>query len=347
MDLVQKFKEKVEATEQKEGLKYDFLYAGYEKALQNNRLLCFWHPVGTELCKISDGNSEVVLKITGDLKGCALEDAEGGEVLDTFDGAVSPSVKCATDNELSEIMLAPKDGVIYEFDNLSNLALIANGKESPLVETSIAKAVFNIKDIKAALATISEDDDVPEKMESEKPESKEEAPSEKPKAKPKATKTKEKKPAIKDSGNRTEFASGAVRDIQTGKGRCDLLPLDIVGEFFECVPDKSGFEEISLFQEDHDRSHLVKAAKVFAADIFPDDETAILEYACHLEDGCMKYGDRNWEKGIPLSRFIDSGIRHFLKFRRGDDDERHDRAFIWNMLCGAWTCKHHPDLIEQ
>ena len=33
---------------------------------------------------------------------------------------------------------------------------------------------------------------------------------------------------ISDSGNRTEFETGAVRDIQEGKGRCDLLPLDIV-----------------------------------------------------------------------------------------------------------------------
>ena len=29
---------------------------------------------------------------------------------------------------------------------------------------------------------------------------------------------------IKDSGNRTEFESGFVRDIQEGKGRMDLLP---------------------------------------------------------------------------------------------------------------------------
>lgn len=152
---------------------------------------------------------------------------------------------------------------------------------------------------------------------------------------------------IKDSGDRTEFESGAVRDMQAGKGRCDLLPLDIVAEYFECVPDKSGFEEIALFQEDYDRAHLVKAAKAFAKEIFPDDETTILEYACHLEDGCNKYGDRNWEKGIPLSRYVDSGIRHLLKHRRGDDDERHDRAFIWNMLCGAWTCKHHPNLVEK
>ena len=31
--------------------------------------------------------------------------------------------------------------------------------------------------------------------------------------------------AILDSGNRRTFQTGAVRDIQEGKGRCDLLPL--------------------------------------------------------------------------------------------------------------------------
>ena len=29
---------------------------------------------------------------------------------------------------------------------------------------------------------------------------------------------------IKDSGTRRQFDSGAVRDMQEGKGRCDLLP---------------------------------------------------------------------------------------------------------------------------
>lgn len=35
---------------------------------------------------------------------------------------------------------------------------------------------------------------------------------------------------IQDSGQRREFATGAVRDIQEGKGRCDLLPLDVVAD---------------------------------------------------------------------------------------------------------------------
>lgn len=29
---------------------------------------------------------------------------------------------------------------------------------------------------------------------------------------------------LKDSGERRVFQSGAVRDIEEGKGRCDLLP---------------------------------------------------------------------------------------------------------------------------
>ena len=40
----------------------------------------------------------------------------------------------------------------------------------------------------------------------------------------------EKAPSIKDSGNRRKFESGAVRDIQEGKGRYDLLPWDAIHE---------------------------------------------------------------------------------------------------------------------
>ena len=35
------------------------------------------------------------------------------------------------------------------------------------------------------------------------------------------------KAMIKDSGDRLEYATGAVRDMAEGKGRCDLLPLDV------------------------------------------------------------------------------------------------------------------------
>ena len=35
---------------------------------------------------------------------------------------------------------------------------------------------------------------------------------------------------IKDSGNRTEFNTGAVRDLHEGKGRYDLIPWDAIHE---------------------------------------------------------------------------------------------------------------------
>lgn len=38
---------------------------------------------------------------------------------------------------------------------------------------------------------------------------------------------------IKDNGERREFETGAVRDIAEGKGRCDLLPLKVVGEMLD------------------------------------------------------------------------------------------------------------------
>ena len=53
-------------------------------------------------------------------------------------------------------------------------------------------------------------------------------------------------------------------------------------------------------------------------------------------DGAKKYGEYNWQKGIPESSYMDSAVRHYLKFRAGMDDERHDRAFVWNILCLMW-----------
>jgi len=57
--------------------------------------------------------------------------------------------------------------------------------------------------------------------------------------------------------------------------------------------------------------------------------------AIHYEKGCDKYGPRNWEKGIPISRFIDSAMRHLLQFMDGMDDENHLIAALWN-IAGAY-----------
>lgn len=50
------------------------------------------------------------------------------------------------------------------------------------------------------------------------------------------------------------------------------------------------------------------------------------------ERGADKYGDRNWEKGQPLSRYIDSAMRHLIAVAEGQDDEDHAIAVAWNMF---------------
>lgn len=57
------------------------------------------------------------------------------------------------------------------------------------------------------------------------------------------------------------------------------------------------------------------------------------------ELGAKKYKDRNWEKGMPFSRYIDSAFRHLVKFMMGMDDEDHLIAAVWNLLCIA----HHQE----
>lgn len=146
---------------------------------------------------------------------------------------------------------------------------------------------------------------------------------------------------IKDSGDRTEFETGAVRDMHEGKGRCDLMPLDVIGDW----KGDEVLDAISCFVDENERGCLVIALEKFCDDVRQwDFPTMLLEVAVHFEEGAKKYGDNNWRKGIPVRCYIDSAVRHYLKYLRGDKDERHDRAFCWNILCCIWTCKHHPEL---
>ena len=151
---------------------------------------------------------------------------------------------------------------------------------------------------------------------------------------------------IKDSGERRQFYDSegnpmGVRDIQEGKGRCDLMPLDEVAFCMKhfCL------ERVARFKATAETRFLGEALKDFArleyagslADMF-------LEVSKHFEEGAKKYGENNWQKGLPCSCYIDSAVRHYLKYIRGDDDEPHARAFVWNLLCCMWTAVNKPEL---
>jgi hypothetical protein len=108
--------------------------------------------------------------------------------------------------------------------------------------------------------------------------------------------------------------------------------------------------KVFAFIEDYIRDGNVHSLW-YAVDAFTEKQemdiyTAILEVSKQYQEGAKKYSDRNWEKGMPVHCFIDSGVRHYLKFLRGDEDEPHDRAFIWNMLGAIWIHENHPELID-
>lgn len=140
---------------------------------------------------------------------------------------------------------------------------------------------------------------------------------------------------LKDSGQRREFDTGAVRDMSEGKGRCDLMPLDVVADIMR----NPIIRDIAEYQETGDTKYLERAVIDFAHNRNIGLPEIFLEVSKHFEAGANKYGERNWQKGLPINCYIDSAIRHYLKHLRGDKDEPHDRAFVWNVICCIWTIK--------
>ena len=64
---------------------------------------------------------------------------------------------------------------------------------------------------------------------------------------------------------------------------------------------------------------------------------ALRALAKRYEDGAQKYGLHNWQKGIPLSCYYNSLMRHTLAAMEGRDDEDHLGAVLWNAAGWLWT----------
>lgn len=153
---------------------------------------------------------------------------------------------------------------------------------------------------------------------------------------------------IKDSGDRTQFETGAVRDMREGKGRCDLMPLEVVAKWLKTKV----LDCIAQFKIHGDTIYLYGAMNYFLDDAGWSYWEACLEVAKHFEEGAKKYGESNWKKGIPVHCYIDSALRHYFKFMCGMKDEPHDRAFVWNLMCCIWEadygeeCRKHKEAVN-
>ena len=66
--------------------------------------------------------------------------------------------------------------------------------------------------------------------------------------------------------------------------------------------------------------------------------------ARHYEAGAIKYSDRNWEKGMEFSVYIDAAKRHLEKYEAGWMDEDHLAAVIWNIAALMFMEEKMPEL---
>ena len=55
------------------------------------------------------------------------------------------------------------------------------------------------------------------------------------------------------------------------------------------------------------------------------------------ELGAVKRGDRNWERGMPLSWFLDSALRHLFQYLEGMTNEDHLAQAGWNIDAAMHT----------
>lgn len=76
-------------------------------------------------------------------------------------------------------------------------------------------------------------------------------------------------------------------------------------------------------------------------DLIPS--VALKRWAKLMELGASKYSDRNWEKGMPISRYLNAAMRHLIHFMEGDSTDDNLASVLFNI--GA--IMHHQEMIAK
>lgn len=68
--------------------------------------------------------------------------------------------------------------------------------------------------------------------------------------------------------------------------------------------------------------------------------------AAACAEGAARYGDYNWEKGMPANDMLNHAIRHIYLFLAGDRSEDHLGHAAWNVMGAIHSLEAWPDLNE-
>jgi hypothetical protein len=73
---------------------------------------------------------------------------------------------------------------------------------------------------------------------------------------------------------------------------------------------------------------------------------ALRRLAAIYEKGAVKYAPRNWEAGIPVSRCLDSALRHLIQYLAGENTEDHLAQAAWNLFAAMHFEEVRPELVD-
>jgi len=63
-------------------------------------------------------------------------------------------------------------------------------------------------------------------------------------------------------------------------------------------------------------------------------------------EGAEKYGDFNWERGMPAGDLLNHAIRHIYMFLGGDRNEDHLGHAAWGLMAAIHSLEVWPELNE-
>lgn len=61
-------------------------------------------------------------------------------------------------------------------------------------------------------------------------------------------------------------------------------------------------------------------------------------------EGAAKYGDYNWERGMPVGDLLNHAIRHVYRYLAGDREEDHLGHAAWGLLAAIHSEAMWPEL---
>jgi len=64
-------------------------------------------------------------------------------------------------------------------------------------------------------------------------------------------------------------------------------------------------------------------------------------------EGAAKFGQFNWENGMPVTDLLNHAIAHVYKFLGGDRSEDHLAHAAWNLLGAIHSMEQWPELNQQ